>query len=256
MNHAYGSARTGYGRFGFMLPGGTESRLRAEAQGQINAALRGLRIRSIVEAGPSVTMLTAPAHGDGAALRAAYWLAVSARLTGSPDLIQAAQTVYAKVGWGFWSTPPDIGATLADAERLAGRAGRTDVAAILNGMRRGNEVTTAQSQWNPRDLLPWPLRDPNLRGWTLRGWTLGSIVAVSAAALVAAFLLAPAPSARAMSRAVSYVGAREKARRIVQRAKARRVPVKATRQKRLTHAEEARRYLESTPWDEEMPVWR
>jgi hypothetical protein len=246
MNSRFG----GWGRYGIALPFGVESRLRAEAEAQISAASRGERLSSIVGAGPSVTMLEAPAHGDGAALRAAYWLAVAARLTGDPRLISEAQRYYGMAGTGFWSSVPDIGTTLASAEAVARRAGRQEIAAVLNGMRRTNEVQAATSRWQPRDLLPWWLADPAQRRITAGSWVVGSTaVTLIAAAVVAAFLLVPSGTASAIgSTALGYARRR---RSTVTRA-GRKASRKSTRPKRISAAEASRRYMESSPWDDEL----
>jgi hypothetical protein len=249
MNNSFG----GYGRYGIALPFGlevgVERQLRAEASAQIDAAMRGERLRSIVSAGPSVRMLEAPSHGDGAALRAAYWLAVASRVSGQPGLLSEAQRFYAMAGSGFWSSVPDIGPTLAEAESVAKRAGRSDVAAVLNGMRRPYEIQKQSEKWQFRDLLPSGLADPADRSWFLGGWVAGSAALVVAAAVVAAFLLVPSGTASAIgSTALGYARRR---RSTVTRA-GRKAARKSTRPKRISAAEASRRYMESSPWDDEL----
>jgi hypothetical protein len=114
---------------------------------QINKASRGVALRSIDSEVHDANWYEPPQTDAGANLRAAYWLAVGARLSGSSLLLGYAQT-YQRAANVLLASSGDIlgnplatnaGAiqrTLYQAQTVAESAGRGDVAAQLDAIRR------------------------------------------------------------------------------------------------------------------------
>lgn len=119
-----------------------------DVEGQLDAARAAAVLLGVNTETHPRAQFTAPATAADAYERAAYWLAVAARprSQGAPTdggLFNSATQNLAAYHAESWvpnpveNTAGRVYSILADAERTLARAGRSDVAAVLGGMRGG-----------------------------------------------------------------------------------------------------------------------